>query len=210
MAVFQYEIGNQRNYVYLIESEGHAFVVDPQKDMDLWEADLEKLGAKLEGILLTHTHWDHVLGLATTVRKYMVPIFVHEKEVHRLGKEPQPVHDHLQVLGESLDLGSLKIHVIHAPGHSSGEVCFLIKNESAPWEILTGDAVFVGTVGRTDLPTGSTAIMLETLKMLRELPDDTVIYPGHNYGRTATSTIGEEKKTECWNVKSVEEFDALP
>lgn len=212
-AIHQFQIGNFKNFVYLIVSGGEAMVVDPQKDLTPWEDHLAKTGARLVGCLLTHSHWDHVAGVPEVARKYGVPVWVHAGDAHRLSKEPQPVQRALRELSteEPLALGDIIIETLHAPGHSAGEVCFLVKPPSKPWSLLTGDTVFVGDVGRCDLETGSVAEMFATIQRLKRLPADTVIFPGHDYGATPTSTIGREcAESAAFRCGTIEELNALP
>lgn len=213
MAIHQFEIGNHRNFIYLIESNGQAVVVDPQRDLGPWVNLLEERGTKLVGCVLTHTHWDHVAGVADTVRRFNVPVWVHLLDEHRLATEPVLVARAVRHLDPAVPLmvGNLVIETIHAPGHSAGEVCLLVKEPGeGPWSLLTGDMLFVGDCGRTDLPTGDVGQMFHTLQRLKELPDDTVIYPGHNYGVTPTSTLSHEKNhSPPFLCKTVEELDAL-
>lgn len=215
MAIHQFEIGNARNFIYLVESQGQAIVVDPQRDLQPWVKVLDERGAKLVGCVLTHTHWDHIAGVADTARRFNVPVWVHPRDEHRLSKEPPHVMRVVRHLDPAVPLkvGAYAIETIHAPGHSAGEVCLLVKEIGAtgPASLLTGDTVFVGDVGRCDLETGDVIDMFNTLQILKKLPDDTVIYPGHNYGRTPTSTVGREKaESAAWKCATVEELDALP
>ena len=212
-AIHQFQIGNFKNFVYLIVSGDQALVVDPQKDLRPWEDALSQRGAKLTGCLLTHSHWDHVAGVPEIARKYMVPIWVHGADAHRLAREPMPVQRALRHLSPEvpLILGDITIETIHAPGHSAGEVCFLVKGGEGPWALLTGDTVFVGDVGRCDLETGSVGEMFGTIQRLKALPGDTVIFPGHDYGPSPTSTIGRERaESAAFRCATVEELDALP
>ena len=210
--ILQFEIGNFQNFVYLIVSEGQAVVVDPQKDLSPWEKILEKHRIKLVGCLLTHTHWDHVAGVPDIARKYAVPIWVHGSDAHRLRSMPEPVRRSMRLLNSEtpLQVGSLQIETIYSPGHSAGECCFLIK-ELTPWHLLTGDTVFVGNVGRCDLETGDVSDMFQTIQKLKQLPADTLILPGHNYGSTPTTTIGREiQESAAFRCQTVEELDAIP
>lgn len=208
----QYCLGGMKNFVYLLSSDGESFVVDPHSDLSPWEKRMSELGSRLKGVLLTHTHWDHVTGLPAVLAKYPgVPVYVHELDARRLKKYSDderrrfvPIKD-----GERLALGALHVEVWHTPGHSSGECCFLVRD--TPYRLFTGDTVFVNEVGRTDLETGSTAELFHTLQRLKTLPADTVIYPGHDYGSTPTTTIGREcADSAAFRCKTIEELDALP
>ncbi len=215
MAIHQFEIGNHRNFIYLVESHGQAVVVDPQRDLLPWVKVLEERQLKLVGCIVTHTHWDHVAGVAETVRRFNVPLWVHKLDEHRLRSEPDHVVRAARHLNPEVPLmvGGLVVKTLHTPGHSAGEVCLLVHEprSTEPDALLTGDTVFVGDVGRCDLETGSVDDMFITLQLLKQLPDETMIYPGHNYGQTPTSTVAREKvESAAWRCATVEELDALP
>ena len=196
-----------KNFIYLLTSGDESFVIDPQKDLKPWEKRLTELGSTLKGVLLTHSHFDHIAGMPETAAKYSVPVYVHEHDAFRLKTEAQLkfVKD-----GEKLKLGNSEIEVLHTPGHSAGECCYLIR-ETKPWSLLTGDTVFVGMVGRTDLETGSDEEMFDTIQRIKKLPHDTIIYPGHDYGRTPTTTISRQLiEDSCFQSKNVDELKAVP
>ncbi|HRK02680.1 MAG TPA: MBL fold metallo-hydrolase [Oligoflexia bacterium] len=208
----QHLIGSMRNFVYLITSDKQSFIVDSQKDLSAWEKTRDELGSTLKGVLLTHTHHDHVAGVDELAEKYDVPFYLHRGDIRGLNKKSQLVQSRTKYLneGDKLRLGKIDIEILHTPGHSAGECCFLIRGEKH-WHLFTGDTVFVGNVGRTDLETGSTPVMLQTLARLRALPASTVIYPGHDYGATWTTTIERElRESAAFTAQTVAEFDALP
>lgn len=204
-------IGSMRNFVYVIARDGEAFIVDPQPDLAPWEKYLTDNKIALKGVLLTHTHHDHVGGVAAIVQKYGVPVHVHELDSYRFLKSPKAVQDALVPIeeGQKLPLGKTFVEVLHTPGHSAGECCFLLTDQK-PFAMLTGDTVFVGMVGRTDLETGSDLQLFETLQRLKRYPGDTVVYPGHHYGQTPTSTLEQEWKTEAFLCRTVDELARLP
>lgn len=218
--VQQQIIGTTRNFVYLITAvagdQKESFVVDPQPDLAPWEKQLSALESTLKGILLTHTHHDHVGGVGKVVDKYKVPVFVHKADVHRISKSAAKESFVFIENDQVLKLNGLNICVLHTPGHSAGECCFYVSNSEAAAGhaqscLFTGDTVFIGDVGRTDLDTGSTKDMYESLQKIKSLPTETVIYPGHDYGPAPTATIGEQMRTSAaFRCKSVEELDALP
>jgi glyoxylase-like metal-dependent hydrolase (beta-lactamase superfamily II) len=199
-------IGNYRNFVYLVTFDGESIVIDPQSDLKPWEDRIRELGSRLVGVALTHTHWDHVAGVPGILEKYgRLPVYVHELDAHRIKKPYVVVRD-----GDPIPVGGESLKTIHAPGHSAGECCFLLE-EGKSHHLFTGDTVFVGDVGRTDLESGSTREMFETIQRLKKLPGDAVIYPGHDYGRTKTSTVARESaESAAFRCKTVEELDALP
>lgn len=201
-----------QNFVYAIVSEGAAFLVDVQKDRSAWEKTLKSHKARLKGVLLTHTHHDHVAGIDEVAEKYNIPFYLHAGDLRGLQKKSNLVRSRLKYVdeGTKLRLGNIDVEVVHTPGHSAGECCFLVNSETG-LHLFTGDTVFVGNVGRTDLETGSTPVMLKTLERLRALPGNTVIYPGHDYGSTWTTTVERElRESPAFRARTVAEFDALP
>lgn len=211
MRVDQFLIGGFKNFVYLVTHEEQSIVVDPQNELVPWEKRLAELGSKLVGVALTHTHWDHVAGVPLVAEKYHVPIYVHELDARRLKKYPPSTQNLFRFVdeGAALALGSAALEVLHTPGHSAGECCYLVPG--TPPGLLTGDTVFVGEVGRTDIETGSTSELFTTLQRLKKLSPQTIIYPGHDYGKTPTSTIGRESaESAAFLCRNIEELDALP
>lgn len=210
----QFQIGSHRNFVYLITCDGQSIVVDPQSDLAPWQNQIHKLGSDLIGVILTHTHWDHVAGVPAIVNQYSgkkLPIYLHRLDARRMSDTSKEIQDRFSFVEDEdqIRIGSEKIEVLHTPGHSAGECSFLIKGK--PDSLLTGDTVFVGDVGRCDLESGSVEEMFSTLQRLKKLPPDTLIYPGHHYGLTPTTTVEREKTSSpAWLCQSVKELDALP
>lgn len=211
--IAQYELGSMRNFVYVVTDwkSREVALVDPQKDLSGILEDLQKNQLRLTRVLLTHSHHDHVAGVPEIAEKFpQVPIHVHEKDAHRLQKDTsarlnlKAVHD-----GEILMLGSLRVHVLHTPGHSAGECCYLIEGD--PLYLLTGDTVFIRDCGRCDLPTGSVQEMFETLQRLKKLPPNTILLPGHHYTTECATTLQKElAESPPFLARSVEELSAIP
>lgn len=200
------------NFIYTLTNSGESFLIDSQGNLSVWEQTLEHLGSQLKGVLLTHSHHDHVAGIDALAKKYKVPIYLHEADAHRLESKSEKVQKlvHHVSEGMQLALGAALVQVLHTPGHSAGECSYLLKDES-PWMLFTGDTIFVGVVGRTDLSTGSTQDMLNTIQRIKALPPNTMILPGHDYGSTWSSTIAREiKESQAFSCRSVEELDACP
>lgn len=211
LSIDQFLIGGFRNFVYLVTHGGESLVIDPQSELEFWEKRIATLGSRLVGVALTHTHWDHVAGVPAIAEKYDVPIHVHQLDAARLKKATAAVQRRLAHVseGQAIMVGGARLEVLHTPGHSAGECCFLIAGEKPA--LFTGDTVFVGEVGRTDLETGSTAELFATLQRLKRLPPETVVYPGHDYGKTPTSTIARESvESAAFRCTTIEELDALP
>jgi hydroxyacylglutathione hydrolase len=206
-----YLIGSMRNFVYLIVSPPHCLVVDPHSDISPWMADLERRGWKLTGVLLTHSHHDHIGGLREVVEKFAVPTYLHELETHRLLRLPEAVQASVRTVeeGQTITLSDTKVQVMHTPGHSPGELCYYLPQTNPP-SLISGDTVFVGMVGRTDLDGGSDRELFETLQRIKTLPKHTRIYPGHHYGDTPYSTLEQELLTAAFQCKTVDELAAVP
>lgn len=203
----QFLIGSMKNFVYLLTSGIESVVIDPQKDLTPWENKISELGSKLKAVICTHTHFDHIAGIPLIEKKYNVPIYIHSSDAFRM-KTVKNVsflkHDELFNLGED------QIKILHTPGHSAGEICLLLTDQK-PYRLLTGDTVFVGIVGRTDLETGSDEELFNTIQNIKKLPHDTIIFSGHDYGKTPTTTIGREcLESEAFTVKTLEEFKKIP
>jgi glyoxylase-like metal-dependent hydrolase (beta-lactamase superfamily II) len=178
-----------------------AIVVDPGDEGDRLIAALDELGLGVEAILLTHTHFDHVGAVAPLARHTGAPVYCPELEKHVLadimsyvpwpGFGPFESYDAdvLVAGGERLELAGLEIDVRFTPGHSPGHVTYSIPSEQA---VFSGDVLFQGSIGRTDLPGGDTATLMRTLaELVDALPDETVVYPGH----MGVTTIGRERET---------------
>jgi glyoxylase-like metal-dependent hydrolase (beta-lactamase superfamily II) len=210
--VIQYEIGPLKNLVYLVIdwTTRKTLWVDPQADLSLPLQDCARFQLKTEGVLLTHTHPDHTAGVPGLLERFpQIPIYLHRHDTHRLTphlaaglKAPlRYLDDH-----ESLSLGTLTIRALHSPGHSAGALTYLLDDA-----ILTGDTIFIRDCGRTDLPTGSTREMFETLQRFRALNPKLHLFPGHHYQKEYWSTLEQELQlSPPFQCRSVEELEALP
>jgi glyoxylase-like metal-dependent hydrolase (beta-lactamase superfamily II) len=198
----QMELGPMQNFVYLIGDPvaRECVVVDPAWEIEAIVDAAQADGMTITGALVTHTHQDHVGGsLASWGMPGRIPgveellgriparVYVHKAErefLTGLGSDLVKVDNH-----DTLQVGRLGLTFLHTPGHTPGSQCFLVDGR-----LVSGDTLFIGSCGRTDLPGSDPAEMYTSLtQRLGALPDDTILLPGHNYGGAA-STIGAEKR----------------
>jgi hydroxyacylglutathione hydrolase len=204
MIVKQYEIGNFAVFCYLVgdEETQEGLFIDPADDARRLLAEAKSQGLnKIKYIVNTHSHVDHIMGNAEMVKKTGAKIIIHEEDASALGRTPSyllemfgatasPPADMTVKEGDFIQVGDVKLKVIHTPGHSPGGMSLYFDGM-----IFTGDTLFVGSVGRTDFPGSSWDILEASIrKKLFVLPGETVIFPGHNYGSTPTSTIQYERR----------------
>lgn len=207
------------NFMYLIGDPGkrEALIVDPAWDvaslLDLAAAD----DYRVAGALVTHYHPDHVggdlfgmrvQGLAKLLERVAVPIYVNKHEAEGVKVVTGVSETDLRRVddGDTVSLGEREVRFLHTPGHTPGSQCFLIGDR-----LVAGDTLFVQGCGRVDLPGGDAEAMYHTLTgKLAKLPRETVLYPGHNYGPTPVSTIGDELETNHYlRIRSLEDWRRL-
>lgn len=199
--------GFDKNFSYLLSNTdtGSVFVVDPSGDLEAILETAETQQMTIAGVLITHTHQDHFDKLSELLQSYLVPVYVHESAA---GEIISPGAINYLTDGEIITLDNEPITVIHTPGHADSSVCYYIKAKEDAKQIprlVTGDTLFVQGCGRTS----ETRVkdLYESLQELKALPEETVIYSGHDYGPTPTSTIGEEKRNNRFLLaKNFNEF----
>jgi len=190
------------SYIIFCEKTKIAAVVDPGGDEDKILAEVEALGGNVEYIIATHCHPDHVCGNRKIQEATGAKIIMHSADVafcesaevknyfSMFGMEESPPTDIQVEGGDKITIGELVFEVFHTPGHTPGGMCLY----NAP-DVITGDTLFVGGIGRTDFPGGSHQELLDSIrKNLLVLPEETVVWPGHGYGGDK-STIGIEKRS---------------
>ena len=186
MIIKQLEVGYMDNFCYIVgcEATRQAMVIDPGADVEQIVSIADEKGLKIVKILNTHGHGDHTAGNAKLKALSGAKIFIHELDADRY-----PEADFFLSKEEKLQLGEITFDVIHTPGHTPGGISLCARGN-----LFTGDTLFVGNSGRTDLPGGHRPTLGKSIRRLMKLPDDTIIWPGHNYGPTTSSTIGWEKR----------------
>jgi hydroxyacylglutathione hydrolase len=203
MDVRMFTVGPVAENTYIIRRDGsdRGLIVDPGDEPDKLIGAIEALGVQLDGILLTHTHFDHVGAVAPVARATGAEVWVPEMEKFVLadimsfvpwpGFGPFESYDaeHTLAGGERLELAGFEIDVLFTPGHSPGHVTFSIPDEHA---IFSGDVLFKQSIGRTDLPGGDYGTLLESIRgLLDSLPGETDVYPGH----MGPTTLAAERAT---------------
>jgi glyoxylase-like metal-dependent hydrolase (beta-lactamase superfamily II) len=196
------EVGRFAVFAYLVGSEttGDALVIDPAADGEQLAREAEKNKLHIKYIVNTHAHIDHIMGNKRMKDLTGAQIVIHEADAPYLldqaghamqmfGADASPPADIAVREDDLVTVGDISLKVIHAPGHSPGGICLY-----TPGLVFTGDTLFVGGVGRTDLEGGSWQVLVNSIRnKLFTLPDSTVVLPGHNYGEASKSTIGMEK-----------------
>jgi hydroxyacylglutathione hydrolase len=203
MDVRMFTVGQIAENCFIARKDGsdRAIIVDPGDEPERILAPVEELGLGVDAILLTHTHFDHIGAVAPVARATGAPVWCPEIETPVLADinafVPWPGFgpfesyeaEHTVSGGEKLDLAGMEIDVIFTPGHSPGHVTYSIRDEGA---IFSGDVLFQGSVGRTDLPGGDWATLLESIRTLVDShPPETKVYPGH----MGVTTLGAERAT---------------
>lgn len=181
-------------YLVMDENSGKGAVIDPGGAADSISAAIKKVGMTLEAIFLTHGHYDHTGAVLELKKEFpSVPVYLHAKDA----VQTQKVDSLMPAIGETksyeegdeISVGSMKFRVLHTPGHTAGSVT-LDTGEV----LFTGDTMFAGNCGRTDLPSGSPDLMADSLKRLANLEGDRQVLPGHE----GFSTLAEERVSNYW------------
>ncbi|MEM2856118.1 MAG: MBL fold metallo-hydrolase [Candidatus Nitrosocaldaceae archaeon] len=197
MIVEQFLVGEMANFTYLLADKGESMVIDPSWDLEKILNTLKKNNLTLKYIVNTHSHFDHVFG-----NDQLKAITNAKVAMHR----NSPLDKDIELdEGNTLEVGELVIKILYTPGHSKDSISLLVNKM-----LFTGDLLFVGACGRTDLPGGNASELYDSLQRISSLDGDIIIYPGHNYGSKPYSTIDYEKKhSMVYKMKSKEEFVAF-
>ena len=200
MKVEKFVLGSLGTNCYLLinEESRELAIVDPAACPDYVVRHIKQEGYTPKAILLTHGHFDHVMGIDNWVKEFNIPVYLHKEEKNIL-EEPELylsvmfgasyAYKNVNCLEDNqvLDVAGLTLRVIHTPGHTAGGCCYYEEKEGV---LISGDTLFYQSVGRSDFPTGSMAILVNSIKeKLFCLPDDVMVYPGHD----RVTCIADEK-----------------
>jgi hydroxyacylglutathione hydrolase len=190
MIVKQIPVGSMDVFSYLLgcEKTREALVIDPGGDVDLIVAAAKAEGLQIKTIFNTHHHWDHTFGNEALKKLTGAKIVMHALEddlMKGASKADIRLKDE-----KTLKVGEITFQIFYTPGHTPGGLCLYAQGQ-----LFTGDTLFVGDSGRTDLAGGHRPTLGASIRSLMKLPDDTIVWPGHDYGPTPNSTIGQEKRT---------------
>lgn len=195
----------KNGFVLGCEETREGVVIDPGDEVEQLLAAVKQHGLAVANILLTHAHLDHITGVGRAKAalgarvwlhrddKFLYEAVVQQGQMFGLRVDPQPEVDAFYDGSNPIRFGRYEVHVHHTPGHCPGGVCLAVNREGESAEALfVGDTLFAGSIGRTDLPGGSTETLLQSIRnVLFAFPDSTVVYSGHG----EPTTIGREKRT---------------
>ena len=208
MEIEQIEAGSLAVFCYLVAcpKTKEALLIDPAGDEDRIVNRIKEKNYQLKYIVNTHGHGDHTCGNTRVKELTDARIIMHKLDdemfntdqwkqmVIQMGLTPSPPADITVQEGDHIIIGDVSLEVLHTPGHSPGGICLL-----GDGNLFSGDTLFVGGIGRTDLPGASMPEFMKSIKeRLMTLPGDTIVWPGHNYGLTPSSTIEIERSTNPW------------
>ncbi len=201
MNVERFVLGSMGTNCYLLENEENKelVIVDPAICSDYLISHVKSKGYTPKAILLTHAHFDHVMGIDGWLKEFDIPVYLHEEEKEILENPrlnlsqvfgTEYSYDHVQCLkdGDEISIAGILLQVIHTPGHTKGGCCYYAESENV---LISGDTLFCQSVGRSDFPTGDMGTLANSIReKLFCLPEDTLVYPGHD----RQTCIADEKR----------------
>ena len=206
-------VGPMDNFIYLVGSKStrEVALIDPAWDIDALLTHINEKDLKLTSVLVTHYHPDHIgggmgghsiEGIAELLEKDPVKIFVHKLEAEGVKKVTGVSDIDLNIVesGDHLTIGENDIEFLHTPGHTPGSQCFKVNNN-----LVSGDTLFVQGCGRVDLPGSNSEDMFHSLQKLSALPNETILYPGHNYSAEPYESM--ERVKEINTYLRIEDLD---
>ena len=179
-------LGPMDNCTYLVTQGTQALLIDPAWDMNYIIHTLETKKLNLLGVLFTHGHFDHVKFSQELLEHFHIKAYLEENDVALAGLPAHLLHTYRG--DQHLQIGPFSVQILATPGHTAGCVCIQIEDA-----LFTGDTLFVGACGRVDLPTSNPRAMLESLRRIANLPEETTLFTGHNYNGKCRSTVAQEK-----------------
>lgn len=202
----QLELGPMQNFVYLVgcKKTREVVIIDPAWEIAGLLEHIEQRGLTPVGALVTHYHPDHVggqisghsiEGVSELLERRGMKVYAHKKEAEGLRRVTGISETDLVKVesGDTLGVGEIEIEFLHTPGHTPGSQCFRIGKA-----LVSGDTLFIQGCGRVDLPGADPDQMFHSLRRLAELPDETVLFPGHNYGGEPHQKLAETKRANAY------------
>jgi hydroxyacylglutathione hydrolase len=204
--IHQIEVGLLSNFnTFIADEDGECALVDPAYEVDRLLREARTHHWRITAVLLTHTHHDHTDGVEEVVKATGAAVYVGAGEL-AAARAAAPSATVIGLAGgERISIGGLSVEALSTPGHTVAGTSYLVEGA-----VVTGDTLFVGGCGRSDFPGGDPHVLWRSLQTLAALPEETRVYPGHDYGQTPTSTIGWERTTNPYlRCQSEAEFVAL-
>lgn len=203
--ILKFEVGPFAENTYLVTEQGQSLLIDPgfsnEKEFGRFHSSLANQNSTLTGVLLTHAHIDHVLGLPAVLKKFDLDVYLSHEDLNpwnhiaeqaaMFGLKAENLSFTPKDLPEGSDftLGPFKMDLLHTPGHAPDHISIYFKEENI---LIAGDTLFKGSVGRTDLYKGDMELLAQSIReKIYSLPDETMVYPGHG----PQTTVAEEKRT---------------
>jgi glyoxylase-like metal-dependent hydrolase (beta-lactamase superfamily II) len=207
MRIVRYSLGQLQANCYFLISGQDCLIIDPADEASFILEELQRQQLNLVSILATHGHFDHVMAVGEIQKSINISLHIHKDDrflIGRVGQTAEYFLGYKQIIlpikkiknlniKNSLKIKNFKLKIIYSPGHTPGSCCFYIKEENV---VFTGDTLFKGAVGRTDLSYGNKNDLKESLKKIFKLPKETIVYPGHGEG-----TILEEENETLQSIK---------
>ena len=201
MIIEQIPIGHMANFGYILgcEETRIAALIDPAFEPEKLVSRSKELNLDVEFIMNTHGHFDHINGNEVAIELSGAKVIGHSSAMFHVDKKVNH--------GDTFQVGNVNVEVLYTPGHCPDEICFFVNNQV----IFTGDVLFVGECGRTDLPGSNVEDMYYSLfKILSTIPNDIDMFPGHDYGHSPVSTMGFERENNyVLKPRTLEEFIAF-
>jgi glyoxylase-like metal-dependent hydrolase (beta-lactamase superfamily II) len=193
------------SYIVYCLDKKDALIVDPSYDASKAINFIKQNNLNLKYVIITHYHLDHTKDIAS-IKKAIASVKIIASELD--GKKLNEKVDLFVKDKQKLKLGKIDLQFILTPGHTPGGICILVDNKA----LITGDTLFIGDCGRTDLPGGNINQMFKSLQeKIKPLPDNIIVYPGHNYGEKPFDTLGNQKrKNKTLLAKNLEDFSKIP